>query len=489
MFNLKKIFALPLLLLLGCRGNAQLPGLSLPKVIADNMVLQRGQPVPIWGYAKAGDAITVIFNKQEKKTTTGADGNWKIILDAMTASGRPQQMIIKTKANTIVLENILIGEVWLCSGQSNMEYAMRKVSKLVMPDSIRNWPIHELETAHNKNIRIFLVDRKKMKPDPAHAGWAIAEDSALRSFSAVGYFFAKKLYGELNVPIGMIESAVSGSRIEPWMPREAFTALPFFNDHADSTHKIDGDPGKFYETMIAPLAPFALKGFLWYQGESNCFLGERLQYTYKMQALINHWRKIWDDNAKPFYYVQIAPYAYSKQKGQVPYTEESEPEFWEAQALALKIPHTAMVATTDLNDKIDDLHPNYKWEIGKRLANAALANIYGKKEIVAMGPLYDKMKLQQNKIVISFKYTGKGLISGDNNPLNNFTIAGEDGKFVPATAVIKNNSVEVAAAGIDHPVAVRFGWNEAGHSNLYNRDGLPALPFRTDNPLEGKFKQ
>ncbi|MGC4102893.1 sialate O-acetylesterase [Ferruginibacter sp.] len=411
------------------------------------------------------------------------------MLDAMPASATPQKLVIKTLNNSITLENILVGEVWLCSGQSNMEYTMRKNSKVEMPDSVKDWPVNELQTAHNKNIRIFLVDRKKMKPNPTHSGWDIAEDSALRSFSAVGYFFAKKIYEELQVPVGVIASSIPGSRIEPWMPREAFTALPFFRDQTDTTHKIDGEPGKFYETMIAPLAPFALKGFLWYQGESNCFLGERLQYSYKMKALMDQWRKIWNNTTMPFYYVQIAPFAYSKQKGQVPYTEESEPEFWEAQALALKIPHTAMITTTDLNFKIDDLHPHFKWEIGKRLAIAALSNVYGKKELVPMGPVYDKMKLQQNKIVLSFKYTGNGLISNDNKPLSNFEIAAADGKFVPATAAIKNNTVEVFAAGVDHPVAARFGWNEADHSNLYNKNGLPALPFRTNNPLAEKFKQ
>jgi len=481
-----KIFFLQALLLAFFAANAQV---SLPKIIGNDMVLQCKQPVPIWGNAKAGEEVVVAFNKQQKKTTADNNGNWKVILDAMQPSATPEKLFIKTAASTIVLKNILVGEVWLCSGQSNMEYTMRKNSKVTMPGSIKNWPVNELETAHNINIRIFLVDRKKMKPDSTHSGWDIAADSALRSFSAVGYFFAKKMYEALHVPIGIIASSIPGSRIEPWVTEEAMTALPFFQDQPDSTHKIDGEPGKFYSTMIAPLAPFALKGFLWYQGESNCFLGERLQYTYKMQALINQWRKIWNNNALPFYYVQIAPYAYSKQKGKVSYTTESEPEFWEAQAMALKIPHTGMIATTDLNFDLDNLHPHYKWEIGKRLAICALANDYEKKEMTAMGPVYEKMKVTGNKIDVGFKFIGRGLISNNAQPLNNFTIAGADGKFIPATAIIKNNEVEVSAANMPHPVAVRFGWNEGDHSNLYNKDGLPALPFRTDNPLVSKFKQ
>ena len=484
MNRIREIIVLQLLLLLHFNMPAQL---LLPKIIGNNMVLQRSAPVTVWGYAKAGDAIAVGFNHQEKKTRTGSDGNWKVILDAMPASAIPGKMVIRSVNDSIILENILVGEVWLCSGQSNMEYTMRKNSKVTVPAG-EDWPVNELETAHNKNIRIFLVDRKRMKPDSLHSGWDIAEDSALRSFSAAGYFFAKKMYRELQVPIGVIASSVPGSRIEPWMPEEAFTALPFFNNQTDSTHAIEGEPGKFYQTMIAPLAPFSIKGFLWYQGESNCFLNERLQYTYKMQALINQWRKLWGNSLLPFYYVQIAPFAYSKSKGKIAYTEESLPEFWEVQELALKIPYTAMVATTDLNFDLDNLHPHFKWEIGRRLALCALANDYGRKDIVPMGPLYQQMEVQGNRISIDFTYAGSGLVSNDGLALKGFTIAGADGKFVPAKAIIKQNRVEVSADGIGHPVAVRFGWNEAGHPNLYNKEGLPALPFRTDNPLVKQFK-
>ena len=474
-----------LLQLICCSMDAQL---SLPKVIGNNMVLQRNQPVPVWGIAKADNEVTVEFSGQVKKAKAGSEGNWKLLLDPMPASSTPGKMVISSAGDTITLKNILVGEVWLCSGQSNMEYTMRKNSKVTMPEGVTGWPVSELETAHNKDIRIFLADRKKMKPDSLHQGWDAAENDALRSFSAVGYFFAKKLYSELHVPIGVIASSIPGSRIEPWMPREAFTALPFFNDQSDSTHKIDGEPGKFYQTMIAPLAPFAISGFLWYQGESNCFLNERIQYAYKMEALINQWRSIWGNNNLPFYYVQIAPFAYSKATGKVIYTAESLPEFWEVQTLALKVPNTAMVATTDLNYDLDNLHPHFKWEIGKRLALCALAGAYGRKDIVPMGPLYEKMKIAGNKIVVDFIYKGAGLVNNDGKPLSGFTIAGADGKFVPAKALVNQNMVEVFADGITHPVAVRFGWNEADHPNLYNKEGLPAFPFRTDNPMAKQFK-
>ncbi len=484
-----KSFILIVALTATIKTNAQI---SLPKIIGNEMILQRNQPAPIWGFASAGEKITVNFNGQKKQTTADEKGNWKIMLDAMQANATPQKMIIEGK-NTIELNDILIGEIWLCSGQSNMEYSMRKNSKVTVPPG-KNWPeVNELDNAHEKNIRIFLVDRKKMNPDPKHLGWAVAEDSALRSFSAAGYFFAKKLFAELHVPIGVIEAAIPGSRIEPWMPREAMTALPFFQNQTDLTHKIEGDPGKFYSTMIEPLAPFALKGFLWYQGETNCFLKETIQYTYKMNALINQWRKIWNSNSLPFYYVGIAPFKYSisndtSTRKDIPLNENSLPEFWEAQSTALKIPNTGMVITTDLNDKPGELHPHFKWEIGRRLALLALNKTYNQKQIVPSGPIYQSNKIIGNKIIIDFSDVDGGLQSNDGKPLSLFEIAGKDGKFVPAKAEINNNQVIVSADEIKNPTAVRFGWRETECSNYYNKAGLPAMPFRTDNPLIKAFK-
>lgn len=466
-----------------CPANAQV---VLPKIIGHNMVLQRNKPVPIWGYATPGESVSVKFGGQNKNAVTDASGHWKVLLDPMPASDQPGVLYIKGK-NEIKLNNILVGEVWLCSGQSNMEYSMRKNSKVAVPPGVKGWPVNELDIAKDPAIRIFLVDRKRMNADSLHQGWSIARDSALRSFSAVGYFFAKKLYQELHVPVGVISSAVPGSRIEPWAPKEAFTSLPYFKDSTDPSRKIEGEPGKFYQTMIAPLEPYAIKGFLWYQGETNCFLKETLQYTYKMQGLINYWRNKWSDPALPFYYVEIAPFAYSKTKGKIQLTEESLPEFREAQALALKIRNTAMVVTTDLNDSLDNLHPHFKWEIGRRLALCALVKAYGVRGMMASGPAFKKMQIEGDKIIIEFNYTGNGLISNTGQPLNCFEIAGEDGKFVTATAIIKDDNVIVSAPSVAKPVAVRFAWSEGAHPNLYNTEGLPTVPFRTNSPLEGKF--
>lgn len=454
----------------------------LPKILGNNMVLQRDKPVPIWGTANAGEKVTVEFGDQNKTAIAGASGKWEIILDPMSASADPRELDING-TNAIKLTNILVGEVWLCSGQSNMEYEMRKNSKVKKPDtSTVNSPVDELERAHNPQIRIFQVTQKDLKkPDSLHTGWSIAEDSALRAFSAAGYFFAKNLNHDLKVPVGIICSAVSGSRIDPWVPVQAFDAIPYFKAN---NVKIDGDPGKFYGKMIEPLAPFAIRGFLWYQGESNCFLGETITYTYKMEALINSWRKLWSNKDLPFYYVQIAPYYYTRGKGPVAYTEFTEPELREAQTMALQIPHTGMIVTTDLNDDIKNIHPPFKWVVGRRLELQALANTYRKKDVVFSGPMYQKMKIKGNKIILYFKYTGAGLVSHDGKPLNYFTIAGSDGKFVDAVAVIKGKQIVVSAPSVTSPVAVRFAWTEAAQPNFYNKNGLPAVPFRTDNPLK-----
>lgn len=454
----------------------------LPKILGNNMVLQRDKPVAIWGTAGAGENITVKFNGQTKKTMPDASGKWQVMLDPMEASAIPQTLEI-IGSNTIKLENILVGEVWLCSGQSNMSYEMRKNSKVRRPDTTTvNTPIDELERAHNPQIRIFLVTQKNLqKPDSSHSGWDIAEGTPLRNFSAAGYFFAKNLNHDLKVPVGIICSAISGSRIEPWMPREAFDAIPYFKAN---NVKIDGDPCKLYIHMIAPVAPYTLKGFLWYQGESAAYLGETISYTYKMEALINWWRNLWGDKKLPFYYVQIAPFYYSRAKGQVPFTIYTEPELREAQTMALKIPHTGMVVTTDLNDSLTNIHPAFKWEVGRRLELQALANTYGKKNIVFSGPMYKAMRIKGNKAIISFKYVGAGLESHDGKPLSYFTIAGNDGKFVKANAEIKGDKVIVSSPQVASPVAVRFGWTEVAEPNLFNKNGLPAVPFRTDNPLK-----
>lgn len=458
------ITTIALLALLLVTGNRLLATVSLPPIIGSNMVLQQGRPLPLWGRADAGEQVRVQFGNQVKTATADALGQWQVVLDPLKASDKPATLMI-TGSNAIQLTNILVGEVWLCSGQSNMEYSMRKNSKFEQTLRYQDRaPKDELSKADNPAIRLFLVQQKTFtSPNAVHSSWDSATGTALRAFSAAGYFFAKALYSKLHVPVGIIAASVSGSRIEPWMqPGEVAGA----------------ETGKFYKSMIQPVAPFAVKGFLWYQGESNCFLNETSEYAGKLQRLIGSWRGLWRDTTLPFYYVQIAPFLYSQSKDSArPHTTETLPLFREAQTAALRIPHTGMVVTTDLVDKLDDLHPPYKWEIGRRLALWALADTYHQ-PLECSGPLFRRMQVQGNQIALSFTHVGDGLTSIDGRLLNGFTIAGADGHFVPAQAVIKGNQVLVAAPAVKAPVAVRFAWDEAAQPNFFNANGLPAAPFR-----------
>lgn len=472
-------FLIIVLLLVTCRLQAEV---TLPKILGSNMVLQRNKPLPIWGTASAGEEVAVRFGNQLKNTVTNSLGRWEVILDPLPASRVPAEMTI-TGRNSILLKNILVGEVWLCSGQSNMEFTMNKSSKYAKADKSQGLTEEEFKKVDNPNLRVFLVKRNLYDNDGINRGWEEANYNALKDFSAAGYFFGEKLQQELDVPVGVISSAVSGSPIERWAPEEVFAGKQDFRAEVPLHPEVmeELNEGKFYYSMIQPLAPYALQGFLWYQGETNCFKNETFGYTDKMLALINTWRDIWRDQKMPFYYVQLVPFLYSHSEGGLPHTEETLPAFWEAQTAALQVPHTGMVITTDLSDNLEDIHPTYKWEIGRRLALWPLAKIYGK-DVVYAGPMYKQMKIKGKKAVLQFSNTGSGLVSRDEKPLNWFTVAGANGEFVPAKAVIKGDKVVVSAPGVSLPIAVRFAWNEAAQPNLFNREGLPAAPFRTDGP-------
>ncbi|WP_316847430.1 sialate O-acetylesterase [Pedobacter psychrodurus] len=449
----------------------------MPQILSSNMVLQREKPINIWGFAAVGEKVEVAFAGQKKETISDKNGNWLVVLAPLKTSAKPQTMTI-SGSNKIELTNILVGEVWVCSGQSNMEYAMRKLAKIPKPKNVKlGFPSDEVVKAKNDQIRIFLVNRKTLiKPDSIHKSWAVAQDSALRAFSAVGYFFAKAIQEKLGIAVGMISSAIPGSAIEPWISENAFTQEDYFKNQ-----KVGNDPGKFYPTMVEPLTQFKIRGFLWYQGETNCFLNEKISYAYKMKVLINSWRKAWKENDLPFYYVQIAPFNYSKTKGKVPVDENTEPELWEAQTQLLRLPNTGMVSTNDLTDSNEDLHPTYKWEVGRRLALWALAKTYHQK-IDFSGPIYKAVSFKEGKAWLDFDY----LKATSSGPIHGFTIAGKDGKFVNAEAVVKNEKVIVSAKDIKTPVAVRYNWTENPSGDFYS-DALPALPFRTDNPLTKTF--
>jgi sialate O-acetylesterase len=442
--------------------------------------LQRNKPVAIWGSASPGEKITIKFNQQVKTAVTDNSGNWSVELNAMVASDKPGLMTIAGAKDTITLKNILVGEVWLCSGQSNMEYTMMKETKFANAQISKGIDSIQLKKENYPDIRLFLVKRDLLKPGDVNKGWNEARGESIRAFSAAGYFFAKKLFQELHVPIGVISAAVPGSAIEPWMSGKPSEKIDSFN--VDETQ-----PGKFYTGWIKPLAPFTLKGFLWYQGETNCFLKETTSYSRKFIHLINSWRQLWNEKDAPFYFVQIAPFYYSKSKGKVALDEETLPGFWNAQEAALSLPHTGMVVTTDLADNINDVHPTYKWKVGERLALLALAHDYHK-NVAYAGPAFKRAITKGNKIEVEFSNTGKGLVNNNQQPLSWFAVAGVDEKFVPAKAEIKNNRVIVSSNEVRSPKYVRFGWNEAAQPNLFNKEGLPAVPFSTDENDSPKQK-
>ncbi|KAF2330622.1 sialate O-acetylesterase [Flavobacterium daemonense] len=477
--RLKTLFTLTVLVTSSAFIQAQV---RLPKVLGSNMVLQREKPVPVWGWANPGERVTVSFSGQKKNAKTNSDGNWKVELSPLKASDKPKVMTISGSSNTISLSNILVGEVWLCSGQSNMEYSMKLLPQyFVKPKVGIDSSALELTKIY-PNIRLFKVEKVLSSPDVTTTGWNECAGTAFEQFSTVGFYFAKNIQSKLHIPIGVIFSAWGGSRIETWTPAEAYKAVPAFAaESKKEPFMIDNiAPGKNNESMIQPLAPFALRGFLWYQGEANCLNNDGIRYADKMQALIEGWRTQWGNDKLPFYSVLIAPYYYSKRKEKtsVPRTAERLPEFWEGQTQSLKIPHTGMAVTTDLVDTLTDIHPSYKWEVGRRLALISLANTYNKK-VVCSGPVFESMKVQNGNAILSFKYSD-GLKSNYNKPLNWFMVAGNDGKFVPATAQIQGQKVIVSAPGITNPVTVRFAWDETAMPNLFNGAGLPAVPFRTD---------
>jgi sialate O-acetylesterase len=440
----------------------------LPKIFGDHMVIQRDQPTVVWGWAEAGEKVSVDFAGSKAEVTADAAGKWQLKVTPPSTVG-PHELTVTGK-NTVKLSDVLMGEVWLCSGQSNMEW----------PVQASDNPMEEIANAKHPRIRHIKVQHtpaEKPLDDLATDGWKVCSPETVAQFTAVGYFFARNLEQSLDVPIGLIGSNWGGTRIEPWTPPVGFTQVPELKDIAD---KLDTFPSKaadgkinhqtplaLYNGMIHPMVPFAIRGAIWYQGESNN--GEGMLYRDKMKALIGGWRAVWQREDLPFYFVQLAPYKYNKPL--------NLPEIWEAQAAALEIPHTGMAVTVDIGN-VKDIHPRNKQEVGKRLALWALAKTYGK-QVVYSGPLYESHQIDGDKVRIKFKHAGGGLVARDGKPLSHFEIAGDDGKFVAATATIDDGAVVVKSDQVPKPTAVRYGWHEEAEPNLSNQEGLPASPFRT----------
>jgi sialate O-acetylesterase len=479
-------------------------------LIADGMVLQEGMKVPIWGTADDGEEVTVQFQKQELKTTA-RDGKWMVRLDNLKAGG-PFEMTIAGK-NTLTLKNVLVGEVWVCSGQSNMWWTV----------ALSADPEKNIKNSANPMIRLFTVpDRPAATPQHDVVGkWEQCGPDTVKNFSAVAYFFGRDLQKARNVPVGLIHSSWGGTVAEAWTSRGALEAYPELRGMADQfamnlknypkaleafkaeleRHKAaveqakaegkkpppapkppqdpaanPNSPTALYNGKIAPLQPYAIRGAIWYQGESN--VGRAAQYQILFPALIKDWRDTWGEGDFPFLFVQLAQFRKIVKEPQ----ESAWAELCEAQLLtSLRVPNTAMAVITDVGDE-NDIHPKKKEPVGARLALAALALAHGEK-IVYSGPVYDRMEVDGDKAILSFKSVGGGLMAKDG-PLQGFTIAGADKKFVNAEAEIQGLEVVVRSPKVPKPVAVRYGWADCPVVNLWNKDGLPASPFRTDRPTK-----
>lgn len=468
----------------------------LPHVFGDNMVLQRGQPVPIWGHAAPGEQVTVRFANQVRQTTANDDGTWRTQLAALTASAVPGTMQIRG-ANVITFKNVLVGEVWLCSGQSNMEYPASlphwdKANDLPLapgeaPASKQPSPaaLRELALVDLPHVRLFKVEKKLQPGDVRTRGWTECRGEALTLFSSLGYHFGRELQHALDVPVGVIAVAWGGSRIEPWTPAAGYASTPAFSrEVAHAPLTIDGvQPGKYFDALVAPLAPFALRGVLWYQGESNIISGnDGLRYADKLLALIRGWRQVWGQGEMPFYSVQLAPFTYTtRQHDPVSHTIESLPELWEAQFLAQRIPQTGLVPTTDLVEDVTNIHPRDKSEVARRLCNLAMAKTYGRRDVVWRGPTCARVEFAGHAAIVHFSGVESGLRTRDGQSPTDFEIAGADNVFAPAQAQIKGSEVIVWREGVE-PTAVRFAWRETAQPNLVNGAGWPAYPFRSNTP-------
>ncbi|MDB5111647.1 MAG: sialate O-acetylesterase [Mucilaginibacter sp.] len=435
------------------------------------MVLQQNTQVPLWGKAKANAKITVITSWNHKLYTVWAkkDSSWRVLVQTPKAGG-PYQISLND-GETLLLKNILIGEVWVCSGQSNMEMPVK---------GFGNQPILNssdiLMDAENSSIRLFRLERaltRSPQSDCKATPWEEANAQSVKDFSAVGYMYAKLLQEKLKVPVGVIMSVWGGTMIEAWMDQSSLKEFPEIKIAADTAKINKNDPTVLFNAMINPFVGYGIKGVIWYQGEQN-----RINYQLYdklMAAMVKEWRKIWQMGEWPFYYVQIAPYTYTlkDKQGLAAYLRE-------AQQKALgEIPNSGMVVTMDVGSE-KAIHPPDKLPVSKRLAYWALANTYGKKGLNFQSPVYKSMKITGNSAYISFNYTPNGLTSFGKELLA-FEIAGDDKVFYPAKARISGNGIMVESDKIKVPVAVRYAFKDWVTGDVYNTEGLPVAPFRTDS--------
>ncbi len=441
--------------------------IRLPAVLSDNMVLQQQSIVNLWGWSAPGEKIfiTTSWSTMMDSTMASGDAKWNIAVKTPAAGG-PYTITFKGN-NTVVLSNVMIGEVWVCSGQSNMEWS--SLNGLPQIDA-------ELPNSANTNIRFFHIPKTTaLAPqEDCAATWTECSPETLKSFSAVAYYFGKQLQQQLNVPVGLINTSWGGTPAEVWTPEQLVENDPVLKTAAakiGATNWWPNAPGRAYNAMIAPVTSFNIAGAIWYQGESNA--GTASTYKQLMTTLIDSWRKDWNKDF-PFYYVQIAPFAYgNKNIGAL---------LREAQTQTLTHPNTGMAVITDLVDDVKNIHPHNKQDVGARLAAWALAETYHKEGFPYKSPMYKNMVVNKNKVTVYFYNAPNGLIlKGGEKKATEFYIAGDDRQFLPADVKMEDDHVILSNKQIKNPVAVRFAFSNTAIANIFSKEGLPVNPFRTDD--------
>jgi sialate O-acetylesterase len=453
----------------------------LPAIFSDHMVLQRDQKDKVWGWADPGEEVTVTIKDQTKTATAGSDGSWHVMLDPLPTGG-PYTLTVKGK-NTITFDDVLAGEVWICSGQSNMQFG---VGGAVDGDL-------EILSANFPGIRLISVpNRGTQEPQKDfHGKWQLCSPKTVGGFSAVGFFFGRQLHQTLGVPIGLINDSWGGSACEAWIPRKTLADLPEYKPLMDrwvrmeEEHAKDGKahagqmngnarPGNIFNGVLLPTIGYGIRGAIWYQGETNA--GRAYQYRDLFPLMIKTWRELWGQGDFSFYWVQLADFM----------AERAEPgesgwaELREAQTMTMKLPHTGEAVIIDVGEG-KDIHPRNKQDVAKRLARWALAKDYGIK-VPCQSPTYKSMEKEGNKIVLSFDHVDGGFRPFDVNEPRGFAVAGSDHKFHKAQAKVVNRTrIEVWSDEVSEPVAVRYAWADNPVCNLYSGVGLPTTPFRTDD--------
>ncbi|KFF03008.1 sialate O-acetylesterase [Flavobacterium reichenbachii] len=504
----KKLYLFFILALVQLTSIAQV---KLPSLVGDNMVLQQNAKVNLWGWASPNEKITIRLGWSDQKAAVTADnnGNWKTVVETPKGSEQSYEITIDG-LNKIVLKNILIGEVWLCSGQSNMFFPVGK-EEGTWKTGVKNYEEEVKNASYPLRLFTVLTNASPKPLEDVIGSWKICSPESIQTFSAVAYFFGRDLYQKLNVPIGLISTSWGGTKAEAWTAQSVLendTAfLPILQEDAknekiyqekleayylaltneriasaSNTQKSELKKPKkeanktsyvLYNAMLHPLVNYTIKGAIWYQGESNS--GKAYLYRSLFPAMVKSWREEWKQGDFPFYYVQITPH-----KGQ-------NAEIREAQLLSLKtIPNSGMAVTTDVGDA-QNIHPIDKQTVGHRLALIARAKTYGENKLVYSGPIYNHMKIKKQKVQLFFDYADSGL-KKNGVLLKEFEIAGEDQVFYPADAKIDGKTIVVSSSKVKNPAAVRFAWKAVPEPNLFNNENLPASPFRTDEWLTAEKK-